>query len=208
VNGARDPLPIEYLAKGIEQVPVVGWLLGPLAERLADGLAKEWERNRSVAFRAAERASGRSREDLEDDINNVPGVIPLTIRLLWAAGMNGYDATLKGMGATLGHAVRDPRRIGEAELILAAMADFGPNHRAVLEALEAKPAGLEWVYEDLPEHVEVPSSIVGLYASALQARGLVRIHAGYGGGVPYNITELGRTVLEVLREVERSDDSS
>jgi hypothetical protein len=39
--------------------------------------------------------------------------------------------------------------------------------------------------------------------STLVARGLLDIHAGYGGGVPYSISELGRTVLDVLREVER-----
>jgi hypothetical protein len=208
VVGGRDSLPVEYVEKGIEQIPVVGWLLGPLAKRAAESVAREWERNRSVALRAAARAADMSREDLEDAIATVPGVIPLTVRLLWAAGMNSHDATLKGMGRTLGHAVRDPGLIGEAQLVITAMADFGPNHRAVLEALEAKPTGVEWADDELPEHVDAPSSIVGLCASALLARGLVRIHAGWGGSVPYNITPLGRTVLEVLRELERDDDSS
>ena len=202
----RDSLPVEYAEKLVEQIPVVGPLLGPLGKRAAASVSREWKRNRSVALRAAARAAGMSREDLEDAIATVSGVVPLTIRLLWAAGMNGHDATLKGMGATLGHAVRDPSLIGEAEVILAAMADFGPSHRAVLEALEALPAGKGLVSEDLPDHVDAPRSIVGLCASALLASGLVQIHAGYGGGVPHTITDLGRTVLDVLREVERDGD--
>ena len=42
--------------------------------------------------------------------------------------------------------------------------------------------------------------------STLAGRGLVDIHAGYGGGVPYSISDLGRTVLDVLRTYEQDDD--
>lgn len=205
MSAERGYLPVDYIEKATEQIPAVGWLLAPLTKRAAQCVSSEWEQNCSVALKAAERASGMSREELEEAISVVPGVIPLTIRVLFAAGMNGYDATLKGMGATLGHAVREPERIDEAELILAAIAGFAPSHRAVLEALEAKPEDEHWGDENLPEHVNAPRSIVGLCVSALQARGLVRIHAGFGGVVPYNITELGRTVLAVLREVETED---
>jgi hypothetical protein len=203
--GERRSLPVEYVEKAIEQIPGIGWALGPLAKRTAESVAREWEQNQSVALKAAARAADMSRDDLEDAIAIVPGVIPLTVRLLWAAGMNGHDATLKGMGRTLGHAVRDPGLIGEAELILAAMADFGPSHRAVLELLKVTPAGKEgFLYEDLPDQVDAPRSIVGLCASALVARGLVQIRAGFG--LTYSITDLGRTVLDVLHEVEQDDD--
>jgi hypothetical protein len=208
VNGERESLPIEYVEKAVEQVPAIGWLLAPLFKRVAQGVAKEWERKGSVALKAAERASGMSREELEDAINTVPGMIPLTVRVLWAAGVNGHDATLKAMGATLGHAVREPERMSEVELILAAMADFGPNHRAVLEALEAKPTDAYWGDADFPQHVNIPQSIVGLSLSGLNARGLVRglVQMFPGTGkLTYDITELGRTVLEVLREVETEE---
>jgi hypothetical protein len=205
VIGRRDSLPVEYFEKGVEQIPGIGWALGPLAKRVGESIDREWKRNRSVAMKAAERAAGMSREDLEERIAAEPSVIPLTVRVLWAAGMNGNDATLKGMGRTLGHAVREPELIGEAELIVAAMTDFGPSHRAVLEALQAVPGGEAWLHDKIVERVAAPRSVVRMAVSALVARGLIDIHAGYGGGVPYSISELGRTVLDVLREVERGD---
>ena len=63
------------------------------------------------------------------------------------------------MGATLGHAVRQPEFIAEAELIAAAMTDFGPSHRAVLEALERVPDGKAWLLDTLTEHVDAPRSV-------------------------------------------------
>ncbi len=84
-------------------------------------------------------------------------VIPLTVRVLWAADMNGNDATLKGRGRTLGHAVREPELVGEAELIVAAMTDFGPSHRAVLEALEVVPDGEAWLHDKIVERVAHPA---------------------------------------------------
>jgi hypothetical protein len=125
MNAGRESLSTSYAEKALEQIPGFGWLIAPLGKRGAEAVAREWARNRSVALRAAERVSGMSREELEDAISANPGAASLTVRLLLAAGMNGYDATLKGMGATLGHAVHEPDLISEAELILAAMADLG-----------------------------------------------------------------------------------
>src|SRR5688572_11370444 len=50
---------------------------------------------------------------------------PVTIDqvLLYAAGMNGHDSTLRAMGGALGYAVRDRESVDECEIILGALAD-------------------------------------------------------------------------------------
>jgi DNA-binding MarR family transcriptional regulator len=97
-------------------------------------------------------------------------------------------------------------QLRSAAAVLAAMADLGPSHRIVMECLENKPDDEYWTDDELPEHVDLPRSIVGISISALYARGLVRTHAGWGGGMPWSITDLGRVVLEALREAEQSVD--
>jgi hypothetical protein len=60
VVGRRDSLPVEYFEKGVEQIPGIGWALGPLAKRVGESIDREWKRNRSVVLKAAERAAGMS----------------------------------------------------------------------------------------------------------------------------------------------------
>src|SRR3954447_26511649 len=67
---------------------------GPLVSRLLGKVAEEWQRNGSVAMRAAEQASGQSREDLLETLAESPRLLSLATRLLIAAGTNGYDPVL------------------------------------------------------------------------------------------------------------------
>lgn len=73
-----------------------------MGKRLARSVTAEWRRNTSNALRAAEAASGRSREDFAEWIKEDVRAIPLYLKVLWAAGMNGHDQTLRAMGAVLG----------------------------------------------------------------------------------------------------------
>jgi hypothetical protein len=203
---AYDPLPAEIVGSLLDSaLPGVG----PLAKRVGESIAGEWRRNLSTALRSAERISGLSREDLAEAIATVPGLIPLSVRLLWVAGMNGHEEILRGMGATLGHAAREPNRIGEAELIFAAMADLGPLHRRILEVMEIPlPPGKGWLIDTIRERVDMPDSIIGLCVSALAARGLVGMSGGYGGGMVYTPTPLGHVVLEAIREAAAESKGS
>lgn len=65
-----------------------------------------------------------SREDLAEAIGENPQFVPLATRLLYAAGLNGHDETLRAMGTALGEALLNPNRLIDCELILTALADL------------------------------------------------------------------------------------
>src|SRR5579875_1652871 len=107
--------------------------IGPMVKRLGDEIAAEWRRNASKALKAAEHASGLSRPDFEEWVRAEPRAIPLYLKVLWAAGTNGHDKTLKAMGAALGAAARataraDTAAFEDAELSLRAMSELTPRH--------------------------------------------------------------------------------
>lgn len=111
--------------------------LGILGGRLTKKLQAEWRRNTSRALKAAEQASGLSREDLEDLLSSHPETVPLLVQVLYAAGTNGHDATLRSMGAALGLAAqavkaRDSHTAAEIESALRSIRDFDDRHFAVL----------------------------------------------------------------------------
>src|SRR3954447_61548 len=95
---------LEHLA-GLAGIALPG--VGTASQWMARKIHEEWARHRSTALRAAERTSGLSREDLAETVSADPRLVPLVTRLLYAAGMNGHDGTLRAMGAAFGDAVRD-----------------------------------------------------------------------------------------------------
>lgn len=107
------------------------------------------------------------------------------------------------MGTTLGDAVRGPSRSGEAAAILAALADLGPEHIAVLEVLETRRDGEVWNLDVLREELPVSRDLVDLCLSSLETAGLAGRESMFFGGSPsYGITQLGVTVLHVLRTLD------
>jgi hypothetical protein len=171
-------------------------------------VADQWNRNRSMALRAAESASGLTREQIQDWAEREPRAIPLYLKVLWAAGMNGHDQTLAAMGAVLGRAARatatgDDSGFETAELALRAMAELSPSHFRVLAVIAA--AG-PVVSEDgstsfgacMPEAV---AEAAGLNTETtnqcllnLAAAGLAVSRSVYGG-TAYPVSELGLAVL-------------
>ena len=91
---------------------------GAFTKVLARGLRQEWTRKGSVALRAAEKASGLTREEMGEAIAEDPRLLPLVTLLLYVAGMNGHDRTLAAMGTVLGDALRERKALDECELIL------------------------------------------------------------------------------------------
>jgi hypothetical protein len=201
----------EDLAGGVvELIPGAGPILAPFAKRAFRRMQEEWARNNSTALRTAERISGMTREELADHISENPRLVPLAIRVLYAAGMTGQDAVLRALGTALGDAVRDPEKIDEAELLLVGMADLRKQHIVILEIMTEPPRPLEadtsfyWHSELLADKSGFSRDLVNMCISGLARSGLIRpVENAYG--VCYEISDLGRTALEVLDELDTQD---
>jgi hypothetical protein len=195
----------EVAAAGAEMIPVVGSIAGVFTKRTFAKMREERERRVSVALSAAERIAGMSREELGDAIEEDPDLVPLVTRILFAAGMNGYNRALSAMGRALGDAVRDRERLGEAELILTALVDLGEAHIRVLQTVASPADEPTWgVMKSTPHIMELSGlsrRVVGLCLASLISRGLVTLVAGQ-----HSVSELGRTLLEVLAELETDED--
>jgi hypothetical protein len=193
----------ELAAAAAEMIPGVGPFAAVFTRRTMVKMREERERRVSIALGAAERLSGLDREELGDAIAEDPRLVPLLTRILYAAGMNGYDRTLSAMGRALGDAVRDRERIDEVDLILTALADLGAGHVRLLQALAVHGA---WVWPYSFEHPDLPARVRDRCLATLISRGLVTASTGPAYRVRYDLSELGRTLLDVLAELETDDD--
>ena len=179
-----------------------------LGQRLMRPLRQEWARNTSLSIRAAEQSSGLTREDLAEWVEREPRAVPLYMKILWAAGMNGHDATLRAMGAVLGHAAKasqaeDDDALEDAELALHAMADLGPRHFKVLSALgegsvviteDGQENFLQFVPPYVAEKMGLRQPVVHQCLINLAGAGLADTISVLGH-MAYPITDLGRAVL-------------
>jgi hypothetical protein len=203
---ANDRLPDDLSAGAVELIPGLGPILAPFAKRAFRSMREEWARNGSKAIRAAERASGLSREELADRISEDSRLIPLAIRVLYAAGMTGQESILRALGTTLGDAVRDPENIDEAELFLIGMSDLRRYHIVILEIMNRPRPNdpdslLHWGSEPLADLSGYSRDLVNICIAGLVRSGLIRqVDDAYG--VSYEISDLGRTALEVLDELD------
>jgi hypothetical protein len=210
-----DSLADDIAAGAAEMVPVVGPILGVFGKRLSRSMREEWARNSSKALRAAERISGLSREELADHISVNPRLIPLTTRVLYAAGMTGQDPILRALGAALGEAVRDPQKIDESEILLIGMTELRAHHIVILEVMtenpptprNAKSAVQYWVGSALADKSGYSRDVVNMCIAGLVRSGLIS-QAESTYGVSYEITDLGRTALEVLDDLNEAPSDS
>ena len=180
--------------------------LGPPVRGLLRSVQAEWARNGSVALQAAEAASGLTREELTEALRAAPRLHPLLTRLLFSAGMNGYDPVLRAMGTALGQAVTESAQVDECELILTALADLNAAHGALLRLLNDPPDRAPegdgsgyWTQETLLAAAAFSERAGELVLAALISRGLAAIPP-MALGTPVQITALGRVVLDVLDE--------
>jgi hypothetical protein len=193
----------ELAGGAVGMIPVLGPIITPLASRFSRRLREEWARNSSTALSAAEQASGMTREELGDHIAENPALIPLTIRVLYSAGMTGQDTILRALGTTLGNAVSHPDQIDEAELLLIGMADLRKSHMDVLEIMTERPLNpkdpssvVYWSARSIAENSSYSLDIVTMCLSGLLRGGLITaVDDAYG--VCYEISDLGRTALDV-----------
>jgi hypothetical protein len=224
----RDRLAAELVSAGGDALaPGLGVLGGRLARLVQD----EWAKNTSRALREAERISGLSREDLEELLISHPEAVPLLQQVLYAAGTNGHDRTLRAMGAGLGLAAqaagrRDDHALADIEGSLRAIREFDYRHFAVLDHLAPLQVELDEIgipdYE--PFSTSSVSAATGLSESsamscclALAGAGLLReapakttrLRAGsdvpdvydHGGGWSYLVTDLGSAIWKAAQHV-------
>ena len=194
-------------------MPGFGWAIG----RAFGLLCTEWQRLHSAALKAAVRVSGLSYEDLQERIESDPELMPLYVRVLWAAGTNGHDETLRAMGATLGEAVRataegadaDPQSMRDADQALVAMDALGPRHFSVLRLL-ATPGHIpenipdKWRVNELTEALGFDEERVRWCLSGLAAAGLAIPRGSTFGGEWFAATNLGRAVVHASDLVAES----
>lgn len=203
----------ELAASVVELIPFVGPSLAVFTKRGSKKIREEWIRLTSKALRTAERVSGLSREDLADRISEDPRLIPLVIRVLYTAGMTGQDVILRALGTAFGDAVRNPEKIDEAELLLIGMSNLRRHHIDVLEIMsENLPhpslpnTYIYWTPENLASKSGYSRDLANICISGLLQSGLIsQVADAYG--VAYEITDLGRTALEVLDELDKEPDN-
>jgi hypothetical protein len=180
---------------------------GTLARRMFGAVRREWQRNLSRALGAAEQAAGLTREEIADWLHADPAAAPLYVQVLWAAGSNGHDKTLRAMGAVFGFAAKASARgeesaVEDAELALRALAGFSPRHFRVLNVLAAGGVargedGRENIGLVTPAHVAEQTGLRLEIASQcllnLAGAGLTTtVNSFLGGNTGYPISELGR----------------
>lgn len=180
---------------------------------MSSGVRQEWQRLASRALKAAQAISGRSREDLEEIFEHDPTLTPLYMRVLWAAGMNGHDETLRAMGAVLGDAVRasdggESESVDDADQALVAMSGLTPRHFRALRFLCGNPmrdpAGERaakgnsgWVAEQVAEALGLTYDRAAWCLSDLAGTGLVATaNGGVSATAYYWATDLGEAVVQ------------
>jgi hypothetical protein len=207
---AEPSLTDELVAGAVESIPLIGPLSAVFAKRMSKKVREEWARNNSEALKAAERMSGLSREELADRISENPRLIPLVIRVLYTAGMTGQSTILRALGTTLGDAVRDPKKIDEAELLLIGMANLRRHHIVILEIMTGtRPHPTEpdtlftnWTSEALAEKSTYSHDLVNICIAGLVQSGLIS-QVGDAYGLCYEISDLGRTALKVMDQLDK-----
>lgn len=182
-----------------------------LTESAISTVAAEWSKNRSATMRAAVRTSGLSREDLDARIIAHPELVPLVTRMLHYATMSGRHKKLEMLGAVFGAAALDPSRIDELEATMVGLDVLRSEDAAVLRECRNAPVFYPASDEQSPDiqnlgnvsaRLGVSDEYVAGALGRLTGAGFVRQMSVFGGD-RYEVTELGRTLFDVL---ERLDD--
>ncbi|WP_244929269.1 hypothetical protein [Nocardioides sp. W7] len=185
-----------------------------IGEKAAGLVRREWARLTSRALKVAEERSGLTREEFADWVETEPRAVPLYMKVLWAAGMNGHDATLRAMGAVLGEAAsatarKDEEGFTRAELALQAMTDLGPLHFRVLAVLAdsvvvTQQDGGDNLGQFVADYVATKAAMSEVVVEHcllnLANSGLTTLTSVFGANA-YPLTDLGRAVLRAAEEV-------
>lgn len=172
---------------------------------------KERARRVSVALRAAEDLTGRSRETLALAVSDSPQMLSLTIRVLLAAGNSGNDAVLQMLGQSLGRAYKTESATGEQELLVSAIEGLTQEQLIVLAACDSKPRPMDEVVERCAG--KLSPELVEMATMSLVPRGMFDNPFGRFGGAFYPLSALGVAVRDAAvaaypTVVEDSDEDA
>ena len=213
----------DVVGKSVGLVPVVGRFLERPASRLSRTARLEQERVRSRAIRAAETASGLSREDIAERIVDNPRLVPLAARVLFLIGMNNQDEMLDLLGSALGEAAAQPERADEVDMLLVGLTNLRAEHIKVLETMTGEPRWIReeregrerervgstaWNPEAVAEATSLSVDVAWQCVLNLESAGFVRSRPMSGFSVTepstgYSVSKTGEAVLDVVR-VHRS----
>jgi hypothetical protein len=205
----------KFAESGGAMVPLIGPFTGLIAGEISKALRMRIARNASVAIAAAEAIARMSRDELGRAIADNPELVPLYVRILYAAGMNGSEKVLVAMGIFLGKAINDVKKGNtefgdEAELVLKSLDNLSTIDFKILEILvsmhlldsEGTPR-THLLPAEIAEATKLESEMAGYRLLALASSGLVSM-TSLIGGMGYGITDMGRAVLAAIAELPKT----
>ncbi|PUB27651.1 hypothetical protein C8K30_10498 [Promicromonospora sp. AC04] len=138
--------------------------------------------------------------------------MPLYMRVLWAAGMNGHDETLRAMGAVLGEAARasasgESDSVHDADQALMAMSTLTPRHFRVLRYVCTHPmrgarGKSGWIAKHVADALGLTEDRAAWCLSDLLGTGLIGSRNGAFGDPFYWATELGEAVVQASASLD------
>lgn len=171
-------------------------------------LVAEWQRNGSDLIRRAEKISGLSREDISELLETHPDLVPLTTRILFAAGTRHSDEVLKALSAVLADALVNPERVDDAQVYVDVLEKLGAHHIRLLRraehlTLELPRFGATDLYRDSGMSEAMGRICLNdLVQADLLTQARTHVQAVSVPNTPmYELTDSGRLVLEVLERV-------
>jgi hypothetical protein len=205
---SRSDVALSVIVSGVSgALPIFGGFVEPIAENILQKAKEEWTRNHSKALEVAQRAAGLERDQLGEAIANNPSLIPLYVRILYAAGMNGHDEVLRTIGTLFGGAVKevldsDTYSLDYLEAILSSLDGLGPIHFRILHALESGQIPNESGSKDqtqhssdlISAHLTIDQDLADMCLNNLASAGLIITVSGYSSLV-YKMSNVGRQVL-------------
>lgn len=176
---------------------------------LGKPVVAEWQRNNSDLIRRAEKISGLSREDIAERLETHPDLVPLTTRILFAAGTRHSDEVLKALSAVLADALVNPERVDDAQVYVDVLEKLGAHHIRLLRRaehlmLELPRFGATDLYRDSGMSGAMGRICLNdLVQADLLAEARTHVQAVSVSNTPmYELTDSGRLVLEVLERVK------
>jgi hypothetical protein len=185
----------------------------PYAEAFL-ALAEAELRHKPQLFRDGTLAGARSvrpeitEEELALQLVEDDELRALMFRVLEAGRRTARPDKLRWLGVVLGWAAADRDRIDETRLLVDALDDLEAPQIVTLALLNEPPANPThpWTADELAARSGLDEGVVLSCLGTITRHGLGRTHAGFGGGIVYELTDQGRAVLTVIRRQQRPGD--
>lgn len=190
-DGPMNEVGLNVIADVLSMLGLPGGALASLGRVVV----AEHGRRISVTLATAEAMTGLSREELAARITSDSEAIPLTVRVLQAAGNSGNDRTLRALGAALARSHQDPAHRHEEELIVVSLEGLTDEHLDVLALCSEEAQTPEQLAARLSGRMD--SAVMSMALMNMLPRGLFDTPFGrYGGGQWWALSALGVAVRD------------